>query len=156
MTSTTTSSRTRSSGSRSTTSGASSSLRTSTTAFISRGRGATGPSRARSQAGLWRRSRARAAGGAVFFPDYPLYVAPRLVRERIPDATMSHFVHIPWPQPDYWRVLPESIRRTIHDGLLPNDLVSFHTERWCRNFLRCCEDILGAKSDFSAGCVTYR
>ena len=93
---------------------------------------------------------------AVFFHDYHLYVAPRLVRERVPDATMSHFVHIPWPQPDYWRVLPESIRRTIHDGVLANDFVSFHTERWCRNFLRCCEDILGAKSDFSAGRVTYQ
>jgi trehalose 6-phosphate synthase len=98
---------------------------------------------------------AREPEADVFFHDYHLYVAPRLVRERVPDATMSHFVHIPWPQPDYWRVLPESIRRTIHDGLLANDLVSFHTERWCRNFLRCCEDILGAKSDFSAGRVTY-
>ena len=28
-----------------------------------------------------------------------------------PDATLAHFVHIPWPQPDYWRVLPEDIRR---------------------------------------------
>ena len=98
---------------------------------------------------------AREPEADVFFHDYHLYVAPRLVRERMPDATMSHFVHIPWPQPDYWRVLPENIRRTIHDGLLANDLVSFHTERWCRNFLRCCEDILGAKSDFSAGRVTY-
>jgi trehalose 6-phosphate synthase len=98
---------------------------------------------------------AREREADVFFHDYHLYVAPRLVRERVPEATMSHFVHIPWPQPDYWRVLPESIRRTIHDGLLANDLVSFHTERWCRNFLRCCEDILGAKSDFSAGRVTY-
>jgi trehalose 6-phosphate synthase len=98
---------------------------------------------------------AREPEASVFFHDYHLYVAPRLVRERVPDATMSHFVHIPWPQPDYWRVLPESIRRTIHDGMLANDLVSFHTERWCRNFLRCCEDILGAKSDFSAGRVTY-
>ena len=98
---------------------------------------------------------AREPEADVFFHDYHLYVAPRLVRERMPDAIMSHFVHIPWPQPDYWRVLPETIRRTIHDGLLANDLVSFHTERWCRNFLRCCEDILGAKSDFSAGRVTH-
>jgi trehalose 6-phosphate synthase len=98
---------------------------------------------------------AREPEADVFFHDYHLYVAPRLVRERMPDATMSQFVHIPWPQPDYWRVLPERIRRTIHDGLLANDLVSFHTERWCRNFLRCCEDILDAKSDFSAGRVRY-
>jgi trehalose 6-phosphate synthase len=93
---------------------------------------------------------------AVFFHDYHLYTAPRLVRERMPEAILSHFVHIPWPQPDYWRVLPESIRRSVHDGMLANDLVSFHTERWCRNFLRCCEDVLGAKSDFSAGRVTYQ
>ena len=99
---------------------------------------------------------AREPEAAVFFHDYHLYIAPRIVRERMPEATLSHFVHIPWPQPDYWRVLPESIRRAVHDGMLANDLVSFHTERWCRNFLRCCEDVLGAKSDFSAGRVTYQ
>jgi len=92
---------------------------------------------------------------AVFFHDYHLYLAPRLVRERVPDVTLSHFVHIPWPQPDYWRVLPERIRRAVHEGVLANDVVGFHTERWGRNFLRCCEDILGARSDFSAGRVTY-
>ncbi|MEO8289439.1 MAG: trehalose-6-phosphate synthase [Gaiellaceae bacterium] len=92
---------------------------------------------------------------AVFFHDYHLYIAPGLVRERAPDATLSHFVHIPWPQPDYWRVLPEAIRRALHEGLLANDLVSFHTSRWCRNFLRSCEDVLGASSDFGAGRVTY-
>jgi trehalose 6-phosphate synthase len=92
---------------------------------------------------------------AVFFHDYHLYVAPGLVRERVPNATMSHFVHIPWPQPDYWRVLPEGIRSALHEGLLANDLVSFQTSRWGRNFLRSCEDVLGAKSDFSSGRVTY-
>ena len=92
---------------------------------------------------------------AVFFHDYHLYIAPGLVRERVPEATLSHFVHIPWPQPDYWRVLPEGIRHALHEGLLANDVVSFHTSRWGRNFLRSCEDVLGAKSDFSAGRVTY-
>ena len=54
---------------------------------------------------------------AVFFHDYHLYLAPRLVRERAPDALLAHFIHIPWPQTDYWRVLPEATRRAIHDGL---------------------------------------
>jgi trehalose 6-phosphate synthase len=93
---------------------------------------------------------------AVFFHDYHLYIAPGLVRERAPEATLSHFIHIPWPQPDYWRVLPEGIRRALHEGLLANDLVSFQTQRWGRNFLRSCEDVLGAKCDFGAGRVTYR
>ena len=50
-------------------------------------------------------------GAAVFFHDYQLYLAPRLVRERAPDALLAHFVHIPWPQADYWHVLPEPVRR---------------------------------------------
>ena len=88
---------------------------------------------------------------AVFFHDYQLYVAPAFVRERAPEATLAHFVHIPWPQPDYWRVLPEPIRRQLHEGILANDVVSFHTPRWRRNFLRSCEDIADAEVDFRAG-----
>ena len=87
---------------------------------------------------------------AVFFHDYHLYVAPALVRERVPDALMAHFVHIPWPMPDYWRVLPEPIRRAIHEGLLANDVVSFHTQRWRQSFQRSCVDILGVEPDRAA------
>jgi len=98
----------------------------------------------------------REPDAAVFFHDYHLYLAPGLVRDRVPEALLSHFIHIPWPQPDYWRVLPESIRRALHEGLLANDLVSFQTERWGRNFLRSCEDVLAAVCDFKAGRVMYR
>jgi trehalose 6-phosphate synthase len=85
---------------------------------------------------------------AVFFHDYHLYLAPRFVRTRVPRAALAHFIHIPWPQPDYWRVLPASIRRALHDGLLANDVVGFHTDRWRRNFLRSCMDIVGAEANF--------
>jgi trehalose 6-phosphate synthase len=86
----------------------------------------------------------------VFFHDYHLYVAPGIVRSRAPDATLAHFVHIPWPMPDYWHVLPGPIRRSIHESILANDVVGFHTERWRRGFLRSCQDILGADVDFGA------
>ncbi|HEY8192597.1 MAG TPA: trehalose-6-phosphate synthase [Gaiellaceae bacterium] len=86
---------------------------------------------------------------AVFFHDYHLYLAPRFVRTRVPDAALAHFIHIPWPQPDYWRVLPAAIRRAVHDGLLANDVVGFHTDRWRRNFLRSCFDIVGAEGSFA-------
>jgi len=91
----------------------------------------------------------------VFLHDYHLYLAPRLIRERRPGAVMSHFVHIPWPQSDYWHVLPEHLRRAVHEGLLANDIVGFHTQRWKRNFLRSCEELLGAEVDDRAGTVTY-
>ena len=86
----------------------------------------------------------RAPGAAVFFHDYQLYVAPRLVRARWPDATLAHFVHIPWPDADAWGVLPAGVRAAVHDGLLACDVVGFHTRRWLRNFVRSSEEIVGA------------
>jgi trehalose 6-phosphate synthase len=95
-------------------------------------------------------------GAAVFFHDYHLYLAPRLVRDRAPDALLAHFIHIPWPQADYWHVLPESIRGAVHDGLLANDVVGFHTQRWRLNFLRTASDLGGASCDFGEKTATYR
>jgi trehalose 6-phosphate synthase len=92
---------------------------------------------------------------SVFFHDYHLYVAPRIVREARPDARLVHFVHIPWPAADYWSVLPLEIRRAIHDGLLANDVVGFHTRRWRRNFIRAAEDIVGAVPDWAHDTVGY-
>ena len=92
----------------------------------------------------------RAPDALVFFHDYHLYLAPRYVREARPEVTSAHFVHIPWAQPDYWTVLPEAYRSAIHDGLLANDVVSFHTRRWRLSFLRCCDDFLGARCDYDS------
>ena len=85
----------------------------------------------------------REPGAAVFFHDYHLYLAPGLVREERPDATLMHFVHVPWPQPDSWRVLPRSIRCAIHEGLMANDVIGFHTDRWRRNFIYSARELLG-------------
>ncbi len=59
-------------------------------------------------------------------------------------------MHIPWPQTDYWHVLPLDARRAVHDGLLANDSISFHTRRWRRNFMRSAEDVVGATCDYAA------
>jgi trehalose 6-phosphate synthase len=95
-------------------------------------------------------------GATVFFHDYHLYLAPRLVRDAVPEAVLAHFVHIPWAQPDYWRVLPEPIREAVHDGILANDVVGFHTTRWRRSFLRSSQDIVGAEADNERGLARYR
>src|SRR5438309_3058454 len=94
----------------------------------------------------------REPDAAVFFHDYHLYLAPRIVREQRPDATLLHFVHIPWPQPDAWQVLPERMRVALHDGLLANDVIGFHTDRWRRNFLHSVQEILG--EDAAAQTIT--
>jgi trehalose 6-phosphate synthase len=88
----------------------------------------------------------RAPGAAVFFHDYHLYVAPRLVRERAPDAALAHFTHVPWVGPSAWSVLPEAIVREIHEGLLAADVAGFHTRRWRSAFLETC-GALGLEAD---------
>ena len=85
----------------------------------------------------------REPDAAVFFHDYHLYLAPKLVRQGRADATLLHFVHVPWPQPDYWRVLPRSMRSSIHAGLIANDVIGFHTDRWRRNFIYSTRELLG-------------
>jgi trehalose 6-phosphate synthase len=82
---------------------------------------------------------AREPAATVLFHDYHLYLAPAIVRKARPDVVSSHFVHIPWPEPDAWSSLPPDITAAIHEGLLANDVVGFHTERWRRNFLDCVE-----------------
>jgi trehalose 6-phosphate synthase len=81
----------------------------------------------------------REPDAAVMFHDYHLYLAPRIVRETRPDVVTSHFVHIPWPEPEKWSVLPSEVRGAIHEGLLANDVVGFHTERWREAFAACAD-----------------
>jgi trehalose 6-phosphate synthase len=92
---------------------------------------------------------------AVFFHDYHLYLAPRFVRDARPNARLAHFIHVPWPQADYWYVLPREMRRAIHDGMLANDSVGFHTRRWSRNFMRSAEDLVGAVPDWARDEIGY-
>jgi trehalose 6-phosphate synthase len=98
----------------------------------------------------------REPGAAVLFHDYHLYLAPGLVREARPDVVTSHFLHIPWPEPDYWHALPPELRVAVFEGLLANDVVGFHTERWRRAFLLSAERLLGARVDRDAGTVEHR
>jgi trehalose 6-phosphate synthase len=94
----------------------------------------------------------RTPDAAVFFHDYHLYLAPRMVRQRRPDSSLMHFVHVPWPQPDYWRILPKGARGAIHDGLIANDVIGFQTERWRGNFIYSVRELLG--EDVTAKTVT--
>ena len=81
----------------------------------------------------------RQPDAAVLFHDYHLYLAPAAVRSARPDVVSSHFIHIPWPDPDAWSPLPPDLTAAIHAGLLANDVVGFHTDRWRRAFLACAD-----------------
>ena len=89
----------------------------------------------------------------VMVHDYQLYLVPGMVREARPDVFLHHFVHIPWTQPDAWRVLPRTMREEIYSGLLANDIIGFHTRSYRRNFLQCCRDLMDLDVDMDAGVV---
>src|SRR4051812_34908039 len=91
----------------------------------------------------------------VMVHDYHLYTLPGLIRRGRPDVFLHHFVHIPWTQPDAWRVLPRGIRREIYEGLLANDIVGFHTRSYRWNFLQCCRDLMDLEVDFGRGIVFF-
>ena len=96
----------------------------------------------------------RGGRATVMVHDYHFYLLPELVRKRCPGAYLHHFVHIPWPQPDAWRVLPPSMREAVLRGILGNDVVAFHTEHYARNFLLGCQELLGLQVDL--GRLTVR
>ena len=92
------------------------------------------------------------AGGraVVLLHDYHFYLVAELVRQRCPDALISHFVHIPWPGPDAWRVLPPYLRQRLLCGLLGADVIAFHTRADARAFVLCAQELLGLPVDLVA------
>jgi trehalose 6-phosphate synthase len=91
----------------------------------------------------------------VMFHDYHLYTCPAVLRAQRPDAFLQHFVHIPWSQPDSWRILPAAWREELYRGLLANDIIGFHTTAYCRNFLHCCSELMELEVDFERGAVLH-
>ncbi len=81
----------------------------------------------------------------VLIQDYHLALAPRLLRDRRPDARIAHFEHTPWAPPEYYRMLPDEVAAAILDGMLGADHAGFLAERWASAFLDCCESVLGAR-----------
>jgi trehalose 6-phosphate synthase len=91
----------------------------------------------------------------VLTQDYQLYVAPEVTRKLLPDATLQQFIHVPWPTPNYWKVVPHEMRMAILQGLLANDVVGFQTSHDVRNFLLSCEELLGLRIDTRERAVLY-
>jgi trehalose 6-phosphate synthase len=91
----------------------------------------------------------------VMVHDYHLYTLPELVRRARPDVFLHHFIHIPWTQPDAWRVLPSWIRKELYAGLLANDIIGFHTNAYRVNFLLCCEELVDAEVDWERSVVRW-
>lgn len=76
-------------------------------------------------------------GPMVWIQDYHFGLVPSMLRRRTGKAFIHQFWHIPFPPPDLLRLLPVEVHDALLRGLLGNDLVEFHTERYAVNFIDC-------------------
>ena len=82
----------------------------------------------------------------VLVQDYHFALLPRLVKEKRPDARVAIFWHIPWPNPEAFGICPW--QRQLVDGLLGADLIGFHIQSHCNNFLETVDRVVESRVDW--------
>jgi trehalose 6-phosphate synthase len=94
----------------------------------------------------------------IFVQDYHLYMVPHYLRQIVSDRVqIQPFIHIPWPGPDAWRILPAAMRTPMLASLLQSDCIGFQTEKDAFNFVQTCRFYLpGAHSHGSRNSIDYK
>jgi alpha,alpha-trehalose-phosphate synthase [UDP-forming] len=90
----------------------------------------------------------------IFIQDYHFALLPRMLRMRCPRAVLAHFWHIPWPNPEIFRICPW--RQEILAGLLGNDILGFHLRYHCDNFTATVDRELEARPDREKMAIVFR
>lgn len=81
----------------------------------------------------------------VFIQDYHFTLLPKLIKEKRPDATIALFWHIPWPNAEVFSICP--YQTEILEGMLDCDLIGFHIQNHCNNFLDTANRLLECRVD---------
>ena len=89
----------------------------------------------------------------VWIQDYHLMLLSKLLKEKNKNLLTAHFLHIPWPNPEAFRICPQKIE--ILEGMLANDLLGFHIRYHCANFMETVKLELEARVDTEKTSVTY-
>ncbi|MBN2453206.1 MAG: trehalose-6-phosphate synthase [Candidatus Omnitrophica bacterium] len=81
----------------------------------------------------------------IFIQDYHFTLLPQMIKEKRPDATIALFWHIPWPNPEVFSICP--YQAEILDGMLGCDLIGFHVQYHCNNFIDTANRFLECRVD---------
>jgi len=92
--------------------------------------------------------------GFVFIQDYHFALLSRMIKEKRPDVVTAQFWHIPWPNPEAFRVCPQATE--ILEGLLGNDILGFHIRYHCLNFLESVDRFLESRISAETSSVIRR
>jgi trehalose 6-phosphate synthase len=90
----------------------------------------------------------------VLVQDYHLALLPALIKKKRPDAQVGIFWHIPWPSPESFSVCPW--RKEILRGMLSADIVGFHTQQFCNNFLNTVSKEIESLTDLEQFSITHQ
>jgi trehalose-6-phosphate synthase len=96
---------------------------------------------------------ARTKDPVVLVQDYHFALLPAMIRERLPDATIITFWHIPWPNPEAFGICPWA--EQILTGMLGSSILGFHTRFHCNNFLDTVDRFLEARVDRETNGVSH-
>jgi trehalose 6-phosphate synthase len=83
----------------------------------------------------------------VLVQDYHFALLPGLIKEKRPEARVAIFWHIPWPTPEAFDISPW--RRELVEGLLGADLIGFHIQSHCNNFLQTVDRVVESRVDWA-------
>lgn len=95
---------------------------------------------------------ARSTSPVVLVQDYHFALLPRYLREKLPDATIITFWHIPWPNAETFSICPW--KAEIISGLLGSSILGFHTDFHCNNFLETVDRFVESRIDRERRSVT--
>jgi len=90
----------------------------------------------------------------ILVQDYLLALLPRMLREKLPNATIITFWHIPWPNPEVFGICPWT--EEILDGLLGSSIIGFHTRQHDINFVGTVERFLECRVDRASWTISYQ
>jgi len=90
----------------------------------------------------------------IWIQDYHFALAPKYIKQKNPDLITGHFWHIPWPNPEAFRICPW--KREILEGLLSNDILGFHIKYHCDNFLDTVDSNLESRIDREASTIEIK
>lgn len=88
---------------------------------------------------------ARRPDPLVLVQDYHFALLPRMIKQRLPRATIITFWHIPWPNAEVFGICPW--REAVLDGLLGSSVVGFHTQLHCNNFIEAADRFMECHID---------
>jgi trehalose-6-phosphate synthase len=88
----------------------------------------------------------------ILVQDYHFALLPKMVRERLPDATIVTFWHIPWPNAETFGICPW--KEEIVAGLLGSSVLGFHTQFHCNNFIETVDRFIESRIDREVASVT--